>query len=81
MIEKERGLTQNQASKALGISRQLYNGMRTGQSEPKTWFIFLLIHKFDLSMDKVIAVLSKLYSKEVVTKRVLSYKCIRKSST
>jgi len=55
-LKKERDklkLSQEEVAKKLGVSRKTYENWETGKTEPKVFFIKLLIEFFKTTFDKL----------------------------
>lgn len=54
-LRKERGWTQSDFAKQLGVKRSLIGAYEEGRADPRISFLQLICDKFDLTMDKLIS--------------------------
>ena len=52
-LREERGITQEELAKVLGVSRQAVNAVETGKFEPSIWLAYDIAKIFGLAVEEV----------------------------
>lgn len=66
-------MSQSRVAATLGISRQLYNSMRWGRTDPSWWFLAHVIRTFDLDPKEAIDLIEKSYPRADTDARIAKY--------
>lgn len=52
-IRKERGITQEEFAKAMGVSRQTISSLERGKYNPSIFLAYKIAHSFGMSIEEV----------------------------